>query len=120
MMLTISMHPWRLALLLAGWSTVAVSLPQTTPAQSSGPAIYQVTAAEWQALNTSVHGRLAEGRPINLPCYSSYNGTLANNDPDLALCAVAEANKANSTFIVDNFGGYEYVRLLATSSNTHD
>jgi hypothetical protein len=73
---------------------------------SSSLAIYSVTTAQWAAFNSSIGGRLGAGRPINMPCFSNYNGTVST--PDMAACDGAETKKADSNFIADHFGGYEY------------
>lgn len=100
-----------LASLAAGGNAAALSPRQllASSSSSSTPAIYQVTPAQWAALNSSVGGRLFAGRPIDLPCYLNYNGTL--NTPNAAVCNQTQSMKQDSNFIANNFGGYEYVRL---------
>lgn len=70
--------------------------------------VSQVPQEAWDALNQSVNGNLAIGRPLALPCYLRYsNGsTTVVQTPDAATCTTIQQNKNDPVFISDHFGGY--------------
>ncbi|KAF8165978.1 FAD-binding domain-containing protein [Crassisporium funariophilum] len=65
-----------------------------------------VSSKDWQALNTSVSGRLHTGVPFSQPCFSVVAGG-AKNVPNPAQCGAVQANNADHLFRSENFGAFE-------------
>lgn len=83
------------------------------------PPIYFITPAQWAAFNSSVGGRLRAGTPIGLPCYQMYyNGAYVKKTQIGAACNQIQASVASSTFIADNFGGYQNTNWGACQANS--
>jgi hypothetical protein len=57
--------------------------------------------------NVTSNGRLTRGVPLAEPCYSNYNNDSVTPNP--SKCTIVEAGYDNSTFIAQNFGGYQNV-----------
>lgn len=83
------------------------------------PKIFTIPDSDWQSLNVSVGGRLYAGTPFALPCYTTYeNGTTTEpRIPDLGACSAVMQNKANTSFIGDQFGGYQNAEFGRCMSN---
>ena len=64
----------------------------------------------WSALNDSVDGRLHEGFPLSLPCFSKYDDSPIQ--PDKQLCEVIQGNYTSPVFRVSHFGAYMMVRSV--------
>ncbi|KAI5367630.1 putative berberine/berberine, FAD-binding domain, PCMH-type, FAD-binding, type PCMH, subdomain 2 [Septoria linicola] len=90
-------------------AAIAFLLPLTLATPLTGRAaasISSITEAQWQALNSSVSGRLHNASPVAKPCYSFYNGVLS--PPDLQQCKAVQDGYTSEDSIVSNFGGYQY------------
>ncbi|KAJ7646069.1 FAD-binding domain-containing protein [Mycena polygramma] len=86
-----------------------------TPASSTS--IFDVPQAQWQALNTSVGGRLRTATPFALPCFSKYNGR--NVSVDELACTAIQANYTSSNFRLESFSSnmmVEYETCMSTGS----
>ncbi|KAJ7240440.1 FAD-binding domain-containing protein [Mycena rebaudengoi] len=68
-----------------------------------GPPIRYITPSQWNALNSSVGGRLHVGIPVARPCFTLADtaGTL-----DASECTAVRAGYTNNFFLVDKFGAY--------------
>jgi Tfp pilus assembly protein PilV len=66
-----------------------------------------VSSAQWQALNSSVGGRLGQGTPMTLPCFTEYNGLAVSNEQ--SACASIEVNGTNPIYRSEIFGAFMQV-----------
>ena len=57
---------------------------------------FDISWDKWNALNTTVQGRLHFTLPLALPCFSSFND--ADTHPDPTACAVVQGNYTDATF----------------------
>ncbi|QRV98496.1 FAD-binding domain protein [Ceratobasidium sp. AG-Ba] len=62
---------------------------------------YEVPKAEWDALNTTVGGRLAFGVPLARSCFQQAGTNVTSGGPD---CATVQAKYGLDTFRVTQFG----------------
>lgn len=58
----------------------------------------------WQALNSSIQGRLVQGKPFALPCFTKYQGNQVAQDN--AACAAVQQSYFDSTSRVKEYGGF--------------
>lgn len=98
------MYPAILALLSA--APLAVLAAQDVPASS-------ITAAQWEALNTTLGGKLYTALPFSAPCFSVVDGV--NVTTDTTACAAIEANYTNPLYRVEQFGAWMLVRITIYS-----
>ena len=63
---------------------------------------------EWASLNASVGGRLHLTEPLEVPCFSLFEGTQIS--PNVSECAVIQQNYTNPEFRSGYFGGFMNVR----------
>ncbi|KAL2835353.1 hypothetical protein BJY01DRAFT_223828 [Aspergillus pseudoustus] len=80
-----------------GTQALALTISRRTPISS-------IAAAEWDAFNATVSGRLRNGEPMLAPCYTHYNGEAQK--PDQAQCANLQKNGGDLTFATGQFGYY--------------
>lgn len=84
---------------------IILSLVHATPSeQSSLPPIKCITEKQWNALNSSVGGRLHAGYPFAKPCYGLYNGK--SSPPNANQCSSVEEGYDVEAPISSNFGAY--------------
>ena len=88
-----------------GIALVALCLEAGSVLASSG---INISAADIAALNSSVSGRLFQGFPVSLPCFTSFNGNpqVADN----ASCAAVQAGYTTPEFRTPHFGAFMQVR----------
>ncbi|KAF8868758.1 hypothetical protein CPB84DRAFT_1755767 [Gymnopilus junonius] len=67
------------------------------------------TSPAWNALNSTVGGRLQVGVPLAQPCFSLLNGG-APNVPNPTECSDIQTNYENHIFRSDHFGAYEIIQ----------
>jgi hypothetical protein len=79
----------------------------TFQSKQSNSEISLISSSNLTAFNSSNNGRVAHGVPLAEPCYSNYNGDAVTPNP--SECATVQAGYDNSTFIAQNFGGYQNV-----------
>jgi hypothetical protein len=70
--------------------------------------IFAVSSEAWQSLNASIDGRLKDGRPATLPCFSTYASPsgLVSNEPDWEQCREIVDSLTNSDSLIREFGSY--------------
>lgn len=66
-----------------------------------------ITAADVAALNSTVNGRLFQGTPVSLPCFSSFNGQ--PHAVDNGSCTAVQAGYTTPEFRAPMFGAYMQV-----------
>ncbi|KAJ7461116.1 hypothetical protein FB451DRAFT_1269005 [Mycena latifolia] len=84
---------------------------------ASSTAIFNVSPAQWRALNATVGGRLFAAAPFALPCFSLYNNQNVSVDPQA--CSAIQANYTSPNFRVEHFGAnmnVEYETCMSTHS----
>ncbi|KAK8024915.1 hypothetical protein PG990_002738 [Apiospora arundinis] len=69
-----------------------------------GLAATAAAAPSWQALNTTLGGRLQTSTPLAAPCFSSYNGTA--NTVDYSVCATLRQDYTKSLLRTTNAPSY--------------
>lgn len=67
------------------------------------------------SLNETLGGKLREGRPLALPCFSKYDNS--SIDFDESACAEIQANYTSPVLRALNFGAFMQVRLLHNSNS---
>ncbi|KAF8887280.1 hypothetical protein CPB84DRAFT_1849918 [Gymnopilus junonius] len=70
---------------------------------------HEGTSPAWNALNSTVGGRLQVGVPLAQPCFSLLNGG-APNVPNPTECSDIQTNYENHIFRSDHFGAYEIIQ----------
>jgi hypothetical protein len=65
---------------------------------------------QWDFLNSTLGGRLAEGAPVSAPCFPVVNGK--NVTVNSAACATVRKGYTNPLFRAPIFGAYMLVRTL--------
>lgn len=70
---------------------------------------------DWNALNTSVGGRLYTTTPFELPCFSTFDGQPVTADP--AACASIQGNYTDGVFRVERFSAYMDVSVTVLVSS---
>ncbi|QRV95987.1 FAD-binding domain protein [Ceratobasidium sp. AG-Ba] len=70
-------------------------------ASASARSPYDVPKSEWDALNSTVGGRLAFGVPFARSCFPDVGPNVTTGGPD---CATVQANYGVNTFRVNQFG----------------
>ncbi|KAJ7493661.1 hypothetical protein FB451DRAFT_1215052 [Mycena latifolia] len=83
---------------------------------ASSTAIFNVSPAQWRALNATVGGRLYAAAPFALPCFSLYNNQSVPVDPQA--CDAIQANYTSPNFRVEHFGANMHVEY-ETCMSTH-
>ena len=71
-----------------------------------------ISSSQWQALNTTVSGRLhADGVPFARACFQAADGL--SGSPDAAACAAIQAHYTASDFREQAYGSYMNVSISA-------
>jgi hypothetical protein len=92
------------------------------PSGSANP-ILTVSTADWAAFNASIDGRLFDGRPTGLPCYTRYQNTtvlIENANVNQAECAKVKTDTDISKNIISRFGSYynpTFSQCMATNEH---
>ncbi|KAJ0413820.1 FAD-binding domain-containing protein [Aspergillus carlsbadensis] len=94
------------------YSLALLSLTLTASAASRA-SIASVSQDKWDALNSTISGRLHNGQPMLAPCFYRYNG---QSQRPSAECSAVQENKAASESIVEHVGGYQYVNWASCQS----
>lgn len=70
--------------------------------------IFAVSDEAWQSLNASIDYRLKQGRPVALPCFSTYASPsgFIRNDRDWEQCRKIVDGLANPDSLIREFGSY--------------
>ena len=72
-----------------------------------------IDSSQWQALNTTVSGRLhADGAPFARACFQAADGV--SGGPDAAACAAVQAQYTSADFREQAYGSYMNVGVFAT------
>ncbi|KAJ7064893.1 FAD-binding domain-containing protein [Mycena amicta] len=79
--------------------TLALVLAGATAAFAS----IRASASDWNALNTSLGGRLSTGIPLARPCFALSDTAGTTNETE---CAAVRQGWSNSLFLVEQFGAY--------------
>ncbi|KDQ63022.1 hypothetical protein JAAARDRAFT_120376 [Jaapia argillacea MUCL 33604] len=74
--------------------------------------------ALWDSLNVTVGGRLAQGTPVSLPCFNTYDGQSYQRNG--TACAAVESGYTSPSFRVENFGAYMQASLLFSRTSTSE
>ncbi|KAJ6593009.1 FAD-binding domain-containing protein [Mycena capillaripes] len=83
----------------------------------SSTAILDVSLVQWQALNTTVGGRLHTATPFALPCFSEYNNLSVSVDEQA--CHAIQENYTSPDFRLESFSAnmnVEYETCMSTES----
>lgn len=76
------------------------------------------SAASWESLNRTVHGRLRSATPFALPCFSRYNGQ--PRQPDVSACAAVQENWGAGAYRTEFYSGFMHSQdeICASSSSS--
>jgi hypothetical protein len=82
-----------------------------------GVAISSISSAEWNALNSSISGRLFATVPLAESCFQSWNNKEVRADANA--CASIQKTYTGAVVQTNNFGIYGWVSLLSLSLHAY-
>jgi FAD/FMN-containing dehydrogenase len=89
-----------------------------TVAALCASAICSPTGEDWTALNVSLSGHLYTSRPVELPCFPTYEGHVHHSDA--AVCSAIRSDYLDPYFRANSFAIYQQAQSSMCLSNATD
>ncbi|KAK7689560.1 hypothetical protein QCA50_007352 [Cerrena zonata] len=89
---------------LWGWNLSLIALFSILVTDTKANTIAGISSEHWDALNTTVNGRLSVSIPFSKPCFSSFEGQPVQ--PDQSACSAIQKNYTDAVTRVNDFSAY--------------